>query len=256
VSHLHIPDGVLPLWLVGLGWALTAVFLAAALLALRRADRGQLIPQIGIVSALLVAAMSTEIVPIAYHVNLTVLGGIILGPAAGFLAAFVVNVILALFGHGGVTVAGLNTLIVGAECVLGYAFFHLFTRLLRSRIGLAAGLATVVTLFLSTTLSIGIVALSNVNPAQARDTGALNPATLSVANPFSEGLLANRIVTPEQEVQASSGVSMTRFAVVIYGLGSVGWVLESLIVGYLVAFIVRVRPGLLRHPLLGGLTWT
>jgi cobalt/nickel transport system permease protein len=185
-----------------------------------------------------------------------VLGGIILGPAAGFLAAFVVNVILALFGHGGVTVAGLNTLIVGAECVLGYAFFHLFTRLLRPRIGLAAGLATVLTLFLSTTLSIGIVALSNVNPAQARDTGALNPATLSVSNPFREGLLANRIVTPEQEVQASSGVSMTRFAVVIYGLGSVGWVLESLIVGYLVAFIVRVRPGLLRHPLLGGLAWT
>jgi cobalt/nickel transport system permease protein len=171
VSHLHIPDGVLPLWLVGLGWAVTIVLLAAALLALRRADRGQLIPQLGIVSALLVAAMATEIVPIAYHVNLTVLGGIILGPAAGFLAAFVVNVILALFGHGGVTVVGLNTLVIGAECVLGYTFFHLFTRALRQRIGLAAGLATVLTLFLSTSLSIGIVALSNVNPSSPSSPG-------------------------------------------------------------------------------------
>jgi cobalt/nickel transport system permease protein len=256
VSHLHIPDGVLPLWLIGLGWAITFVLLAAALLALRRADRGQLIPQLGIVSALLVAAMSTEIVPIAYHVNLTVLGGIILGPASGFLAAFVVNLILALFGHGGVTVVGLNTLIIGAECVLGYTFFHLLARLLRSRIGLAAGVATVLTLFLSTTLSIGIVALSNLSPAEARDTGALNPTTLSFSNPLKEGLLANRIVTPEQEVQASSHISLARFAAVVYGLGSIGWVLESLIVGYLVAFIVKVRPGLLRHPLLGGLLWT
>jgi cobalt/nickel transport system permease protein len=256
VSHLHIPDGVLPLWLVALGWAVTIVLLAVALLALRRGDRGQLIPQLGIVSALLIAAMSTEIVPIAYHVNLTVLGGVILGPAAGFLAAFIVNVILALFGHGGVTVVGLNTLVIGAECVLGYSFFHLFARALRPRIGLAAGLATVLTLFLSTSLAIGIVALSNIDPAQARDTGALNPATLSFSNPFKGGLLANRIVTPEQEVQATYHISIRRFALLMYGLGAVGWTLESLIVGYLVAFIARVRPGLLRHPLLGGLSWT
>jgi cobalt/nickel transport system permease protein len=256
MSHLHVPDGVLPLWLVGLGWAVTIVLLAVALVALRRADRGQLIPQLGIVSALLIVAMSTEIVPIAYHVNMTVFGGIVLGPAAGFLAAFIVDVILALFGHGGVTVIGLNTLIIGAECVLGYTFFHLLVRALPARIGLAAGLATVLTLFLTTSLSIGVVALSNVNPAEARDTGALNPATLSFSNPFKGGLLANRIVTPEQEVQASSHISLVRFAAVIYGLGSVGWVLESLMIGYLVAFVARVRPGLLRHPLLGGLSWT
>ncbi|HJW74653.1 MAG TPA: energy-coupling factor ABC transporter permease, partial [Thermoleophilia bacterium] len=241
---------------VGLGWAVTFILLAAALLALRRADRGQLIPQLGIVSALLVVVMSTEIVPIAYHVNLTVLGGIILGPAAGFLSAFIVDIILALFGHSGVTVVGLNTLIIGAECVLGYTLFHLFVRALRPRIGLAAGLATVLTLFLTTSLSIGIVALSNVNPTDARDTGALNPATLSFSNPLEEGLLANRIVTPEQEVEASSSISVARFAIVVYGLGSVGWVLEGLVIGYLVAFIARVRPGLLRHPLLGGLSWT
>jgi hypothetical protein len=113
----------------------------------------------------------------------------------------------------------------------------------------------VLTLFLSTSLSIGIVALSNVNPSQARDTGALNPSTLSFSNPFKEGLLANRIVTPEQEVQAGSDISIARFALLMYGLGSVGWALESLIVGYLVAFIARVKPGLLRHPLLGGLSW-
>lgn len=255
MSHLHVPDGVLPLWLVGLGWLVTVVALAVALRVLRRADRGRLIPQIGIVSALLVAAMSTEIVPIAYHVNLTVLAGIILGPAAGIVSAFVVNLILALFGHGGITVVGLNTIVIGAETVLGYSLFHLLGRALPHRVGLAAGLATVVTLFCTTTLSIGIVGLSQIAPAQARDLGALNPSTLSFSNPLSGGLFANRIVTPEQEAQASSTISLARFAAAVYVLGAIGWVIESLLIGYMAAFIAKVRPGLLRHPLLGGATW-
>ena len=72
----------------------------------------------------MLVGMSTEFVPIAYHINLTVLAGIIVGPAMGFLAAFIVDLILALFGHGGITVVGLNTLIVGAECALGSLIFR------------------------------------------------------------------------------------------------------------------------------------
>ena len=81
------------------------------------------IPLLGVVAALMLVGMSTEFVPIAYHVNLSVLAGIIVGPAMGFLAAFIVDLILALFGHGGITVVGLNTLIIGAECALGYLSF-------------------------------------------------------------------------------------------------------------------------------------
>ena len=74
-------------------------------------------------AAVMVLGASVEIVPIAYHVNLTVFSGILLGPSLIFLATFVVNVILALFGHGGITVIGLNTLTLSIEGILGYYFF-------------------------------------------------------------------------------------------------------------------------------------
>ena len=257
MSHIHIPDGVLPLWLVGLGWLVTGVILLLALRSLRRADRVRVVPHIGVMAALVIAAMSTELVPIAYHVNLTVLAGIVLGPAASAVAAFVVNLVLALFGHGGITVVGLNTIVIAVEMVGGSLLFRAARRRLPSRPGLAAGLTTIVVLFLSTTLMIGIVGLSGVSPSGARDTGALDPATLSVSNPLHEGLFANRIVSPEHEtVVADAHLSLARFAVAIYALGVIGWTIEALLIGYLVAFIARVRPGLLRNPLLGGLGWT
>jgi cobalt/nickel transport system permease protein len=251
MSHLHVPDGILPLWLILVGWLATVLMLAVAMHALRGRERARTVPQIGIVSALLIAAMSTEIVPIAYHANLTVLAGIILGPAGGVVAAFAVNLILALFGHGGITVVGLNTVVIGSETVLGYVLFYLFVRLLPRHVGVAAGMATVITLFLSTSLSIGIIALSQINPAEARDMGSLNPHTLSFSNPFKEGVLANRIVTPEQEGGASSTLSLKRFAEAMYALGAIGWALESLLTGFLVSFVARVRPSLLRQPILG-----
>src|SRR5512136_614455 len=124
MSHIHIPDGVLPLWLVLAGWAVTAALLFVSTRRLSGPQARRKIPLLGIVAALMLVGMSTEFVPIAYHVNLTVLAGIIVGPAMGFLAAFVVDLILALFGHGGITVVGLNTLIVGAECALGHYIFR------------------------------------------------------------------------------------------------------------------------------------
>jgi cobalt/nickel transport system permease protein len=253
MSHLHIPDGILPLWLIAVGWLVTALLLWLAMRSLRKVDKARIVPHIGVVAAFVIAAMSTEIVPIAYHVNLTVLAGIVIGPAPAVLVAFVVNVVLSLFGHGGVTVGGLNTLITAAEMVLGYALFHGLLRFAPGRPGLAAGVATVITLFLTTTLSIGIVALSQISPSQARDLGSLDPSTLTLRDPFSGGLFANRIVTPEGEAgQPVETLSLRRFAISLYLLGSVGWALEALLVGSMVSFMARVRPGLLRRALLAG----
>jgi hypothetical protein len=157
-----------------------------------------------------------------------------------------------------VTVVGLNTVEIATEMSLGYVLFHGIVRVLRGRPGLAAGLATVLTLFVSTTLMIGIVALSQVAPVDARETGALDPATLSFSDPFGQGLFANRIATPEREpsVAPAGAISVARFAAVVYALGLIGWTIEALLIGSMVSFVARVRPGLLRHPLLGGLEWT
>ena len=255
MSHIHIPDGILPLWLVAAGWAITLglLFLSARRLSRSDADAARKIPMLGVMAAVMLVGMSTEFVPIAYHVNLTVLAGIIVGPAMGFMAAFIVDLILALFGHGGITVVGLNTLIIAAECALGYYIFHGLYRALKTRIksvAALAGVATLVTLFASTMMLIGVVSLSNVDPGKARDTGALNPVTFSFKNPFGEGLLSNRVITPEKEAAGNfylhdSGINLGHFAAAVLLLGSIGWLLEAMITAVIVQFIYRVRRDLI-----------
>jgi len=243
MSHLHIPDGVLPWWLIGVGWLTTAVLVTVAVRMASGESSRKRVPLVGAVAALMLVAMSSEIIPIAYHVNLTVLAGILLGPWLSVIAALVVDVMLGLIGHGGVTVIGLNTLIISTEMILGWGLFHLFVRILgRRRVGWSAAGATVLALATSTTLLVLIVALGG-SPAATRETGALDPATLSFTNPLAHGVVANSLVAAEQP-ESSAPLSVKRFAVVVYSLGSIGWVLEALIIGAIVRFIARVRPGL------------
>src|SRR5512145_2918990 len=104
MTHMHIPDGILPFWLWGGGLLLMAAVLAVCLYRLRRMDRRRNIPLLGVLSAAMLVSMSLEVFPIAYHLNLSVVTGLLLGPSLGFVAAFIVNVMLALLGHGGITV--------------------------------------------------------------------------------------------------------------------------------------------------------
>lgn len=244
MSHIHIPDGVLPAWLVVAGWiaALALVWLASS--RARRADVRRKVPLLGVIAALVLVSMSSEIVPIAYHVNLTIVAGVLLGPWLGAIAAFIVVVMLALLGHGGVTVIGLNTLMIAAEMGVGWALFRAFTHLLgRRRVKTASIAATVLTLALTTTALVGLVALSGGGAASARETGALDPASLSFANPLSGGVVSVNTLRGA-EPAAEGGLSVTRFATVVYTLGSLGWLVEALITAAVLAYIARVRPGL------------
>jgi cobalt/nickel transport system permease protein len=244
MSHIHIPDGVLPWWLVVLGWLLTAAGVALATRQARVRQLHRRVPLVGAVAALMLVGMSSEIVPIAYHVNLTVVAGILLGPWLSILAALVVNTFLGLIGHGGVTVIGLNTVVIAIEMVLGYLLFGLLRRLFgRQRASWAAGLATVGSLSLSTALLIGIVAIGGPTAA-SRESGALDPATLRFGNPFSGGVVTNVIVAPE-EAEPLPRLSVARFAAVVSLLGSLGWLIEALVTGAIIGFVARVRPSLI-----------
>jgi len=245
MSHLHIPDGVLPLWLVVSGWLVTMALLAVVLKRVPADEIRRRVPLLGAVAALMLVAMSSEIVPIAYHINLTVVAGVLLGPWLALPAAFVVVTILALIGHGGVTVIGLNTLVIGAEMVLGWALFSAFVRLIgRGRVGWAAGVATFLTLAVTTTMLIGIVALGGPLAA-SRESGAFDPQSLRFDNPFSEGLFGNVVFEPDAgSEQAEEPLDIRRFALMVYGLGSVGWVLEALVTAAIVGFVSSVRPSL------------
>jgi len=256
MSHIHIPDGVLPVWLWAGGWAVALAAVALAGHLSSRADMRRKVPLLGVVSALMLVAMSSEIVPIAYHINLTVVAGVLLGPFLSAIAAFVVAVVLAMLGHGGVTVIGLNTLIVTAEMVLGWALFHSLVRALgRGRVRLSAAAATLVTLAITTTALVGIVWLGG-EAATARETGALDPEQLRFENPLSSGVFSVGLFSSDEDhgqgkeageaehAEETAGLSIGRFATVVYTLGPIGWVIEALVTALVLGYVARVRPTL------------
>jgi cobalt/nickel transport system permease protein len=253
MSHLHIPDGVLPWWLVLAGWAiaLPLVWLASRMVT-RDPGARRKVPLLGVVAALVLVAMSTEVVPIAYHINLTVVAGILLGPWLAVIAAFIVDLILALIGHGGVTVVGLNTVIIASEMIIGWALFRLFTRVVGVGVkpGWVAAVSTVITLLVTTTMLVGIVAIGGPS-ASRRETGALNPATLRFGNPLADGLIANHLAGPETAAEPPS-VTTRRFATVVFILGPFGWALEAAITAGIIGFVARARPALVYGGPLGA----
>jgi len=224
MTHIHIPDGILPVWLWLSGLFLMALALSISLASLRSMDGKKKIPLLGAVSAVMLVSMSLEILPIAYHINLSVVAGILLGPALGFVAAFITNLILALMGHGGITVVGLNTLLLGSEAVLGHTLFSLMGQ--RLPVFWRAAVVTVLTLLTTTLLLIGMVSMSHIDV---------------------EAMLHGH----EEKVPAGSvpAPTVTTFAVVVLSLGTIGWLIEAAITGAVVKFLAQVKPELLRHGL-------
>jgi cobalt/nickel transport system permease protein len=164
-----------------------------------------------------------------------------------------------LLGHGGITVAGVNTLVIASEMALGWALVRGGVRLFGpARIRILAATATVVTLALTTTMLVGIVALAGTD-ATARETGALDAETLEFRNPFSGGVLSIGLLgghegesAEEHAVHAGEGgLSVGRFAAVVYTLGPLGWLLEALVTAGVLGYVARVRPSLVTG---GGLT--
>lgn len=228
MSHLHIPDGVLPLPWIAAGIGLTALFVYLALAALKRHDRARVVSRIATLSAVMLLAMSLPIPLLGYHVNLTVLAGILAGPAEGFFAAFVTNLILGLMAHGGITVVGLNTLVTGLEVSLGWLIWRSLRRALRRPFA-AAAVSTVIVLLISTTAMLGIVAGTQINPDLALHR-----------HDHSE-----HADNADHADDADHVGSLKAFAAVVYATGAVGWAIEALVVGSVTEFIAKSRPDML-----------
>ena len=213
MSHLHIPDGVLPLthWLGGLLLALALLFVSIA--ATRRQPRAQVAYQ-GAIGALMLAAMALEfpLGPIDYHLSLVGPVGALLGAAAGFQVVFVVSAMLALIGHGGLTVVGLNALVLGA----GVAVARPLARALARPCGapLALAVATALAQGLSGGLWLAIIALEMQSGARAAMLGQGPGRVLLIAG----------------------------LALPLWGTGIV---VESLIAFGIGRFVARVRPDFL-----------
>ncbi|HZL05604.1 MAG TPA: energy-coupling factor ABC transporter permease, partial [Coriobacteriia bacterium] len=160
-------------------------------------------------------------------------------------------VTLALLGHGGVTVIGLNVLMTATEMILGWLLFRGFVRLLgRRRVRWAGALATILTLAVTTTMLVGIVALAGSGAATAQETGALDPQNLTFASPFGNtvfhiGLFSGGEHAGGAPGGTSAALSVGRFAVVVYTLGPIGWLIEALVTAAVLGYVAHVRPSLL-----------
>ncbi len=223
MTHMHIPDGILPVWLWFSGFVVMSVFLALTLFRLRTMDVKKKIPLLGALAAAMLVGMSIPVLP-GYHINLSVVSGILMGPSLGFVAAFLANLILAFMGHGGITVIGLNTLLLGSEAVLGHTFFFLFQR--RLPVFWSAAFATVLTLLITSSILVTFVAASHIDPAVLHHDHDEDHASGAV----------------------SSG-SVSMFAVLVFSIGIAGWVIEAAITGAVVKFISQVKPDMLGHAL-------
>jgi cobalt/nickel transport system permease protein len=207
MSHLHIPDGVLPaiFWAPGLALALLLLLLGAW--ALRGRSPQQLAYQ-GALGALVLAVMAVEVPlgPLEYHLTLVGPVGVLLGPAATFQVVFVAGAILALVGHGGFTVIGLNALVLGAGGALARPVYTALARKASPPAAMAA--ATVVTQAVSGALWLAVM------------VGALR----------AMGTAADRM-------RLAAGVA--------FPLWLLGILVESVVAYGIARFIVRVRPDLL-----------
>ena len=237
MSHIHLPDGVLPVWLWVSGFVAMVLVGAVFFRSIGRERTSKRLPLLGMMAAAMVLGASVEVIPIAYHVNLTVISGILLGPSLIFLATLVVNVILALFGHGGITVIGLNTLILSIEGILGYYLFRLFWRVFK-KLSPAIFLATFLALMVSTFSMIGVVSLGISHYEEL------------IHQDREQGILGWELSKEKGDHHAEEAkgekVNLKRFITIVLPLGFLGWVLEGVITTLIARYIYRIRPDLLR----------
>lgn len=213
MSHLHIPDGVLPLWL-WLGGLIVALLVLGASVYASRASSPQQLAYRAALGALMLAVMSVPLGPFGYHLSMAGVLGVLLGPAASFQVCVIVSGTLALFGHGGLTVVGLNALVLGAGAAAARPVFRMIGRRLSA--AARAAIATVVSQIVSGVLLVAVVAASSASDPTA--------------------------------IHAHGASEAGRFALVGLPLWLAGVALEAGVAYGVVKFLERVNPSLLPSP--------
>lgn len=218
MSHIHIPDGILPVWLWVFGLLIVGIYLIFVSVYLKKNRMNKKIILVGMCSAFMMVAMSIEIVPISYHVNLSALTGIILGPVLSPLAVLITSIFLALMGHGGITVVGLNTIAVSLEAVFASLMFNFIKNKLNKPVFVSVFVATFIALVISAFVSIAITYIGTGNP-----------------------------IFNEENPAAHVSFDIRKFASVALLFGLIGWTIESSLTGFIVKYISKVKPDILEN---------
>lgn len=212
MAHIHLEDGSFTLFWVGVWWLTAVLAIACALFWIRRKGKpdSRIITLAALCTAAMFAIFQVEIpLPVgAVHLNMTPLVGILTGPVIGTLVVFIVNILSAAIGHGGWGLIGANTLVNVSEVAIGYLVFRAGAGRIQSLFA-RAGVATLAGLFAGNCIMVGIILVSGI-----------------------QGVT-------QSAVQIFYGLSL----LVAINMGVA--VIESLITGYIVAYLGRTRPDLL-----------
>jgi cobalt/nickel transport system permease protein len=218
MAHIHLEEGSFALQWVIVWYVVAGLLLLLCLYWIRRT--GKVDNRVIVLSAMVTAAAFAVFqvnIPIfgGVHMNLTPLIGILVGPVFGGIIVLIVNILSAAIGHGGWGLIGANVVINLSEVTLAYLVFHWLGRM-KLDIFSRAGLATLAGLLLGNCVMILIVTITGVQGVSQGPLSTLYGLSLVAA--------------------INMGVA----------------VIESIITGFIVAYIYRVRPDMLRGATVAG----
>ncbi|BAU40627.1 cobalt transporter CbiM [Leptolyngbya sp. O-77] len=215
---MHIPDGILPAPVCIGGYALAAPLLGYALRKINRMpDVTEQIPKASLLTAAFFIASSIHIPipPASVHLVLNGLLGAVLGYFAVPAIAIGLFLQAVMFGHGGLTTLGVNTVMMGFPALIAAWVFRL-----RHQFGrrLGARLADLLFAFLAGAIGLGLAAIIFFGLILATIPGGLDAQAERVA---VYGLVASHVPLA---------------------------MIEGVFTAMLVGFLQRVKPELLQDP--------
>ncbi|MFW9912542.1 MAG: energy-coupling factor ABC transporter permease [Candidatus Thorarchaeota archaeon] len=171
---MHVPDGIIPLWLLLILYTVSGLFLAFSIRRINRKFDDRLVPYMGVLAAVIFAAqlVNFPIPPFSSgHLVGSTLLAVMVGPYAGIVIMALVLFVQALYGDGGLLTYGLNLFNMGVfSCFFGWALSLLLFKGMRKAMddkravvigtSIAAFITTVVAAFV---LGLELLSVSGFN---------------------------------------------------------------------------------------------
>jgi cobalt/nickel transport system permease protein len=213
MAHIHLEDGAFTLFWVVVWWVLAIAVTGTALYILRRHRKpdNRRITIAAFCAAAAFVLFQVDI-PIAggVHISLTPLIGILTGPVTGSLIVLIINILSAAVGHGGWGMIGANTLVNVSEVLIAYGVWLGLKPFLQD-LFFRASAATLCGLILGNFVMMAIIVVSGIQGVSQ---------------------------TPEQVVTGLFLIAALNTAVAV---------IEALMTGLIVSYIVKMRPDLLEE---------
>jgi cobalt/nickel transport system permease protein len=213
MAHIHLPDGAFSIQWIITWWIIAIIILGLCLYWLKKVKK---IDNKTITLAAMLTAASFAIFQISIplfggvHMNLTPLIGMLAGPAIGGIIVLIVNIFSAAIGHGGWGMIGANLLVNVTEVTVAYSIYRALGKINLDTFS-KAGIGTIAGLLLGNITMILIILISGIQGVNQDIPNTLYGLSLLAA--------------------VNMGVA----------------IIESFITGYVVSYIMRVRPDMLRE---------